>query len=97
MRISRDIVAALGLATHFKQIYGGDSFPDKKKPDPIGIATLMSETSSRPTSTWMVGDSGVDVQTARNAKVMACGVAWGFQPETFEKYPPDVLIQAPVS
>jgi phosphoglycolate phosphatase len=40
----------------------------------------------------MVGDSGIDVMTARNASVQACGVTWGFQPETFEKAPPDFLI-----
>jgi phosphoglycolate phosphatase len=40
----------------------------------------------------MVGDSAVDVQTARNAGVRACGVRWGFQPETFAASPPDFLI-----
>jgi len=34
----------------------------------------------------------VDVDTARNAGVQACGVRWGFQPETFVKSPPDFLI-----
>ncbi len=40
----------------------------------------------------MVGDSGVDVRTARNAGVTSCGVSYGFQPETFEEYPPDLLV-----
>ena len=40
----------------------------------------------------MVGDSAVDVRTARNAKVQACGVAWGFQPESFAHAPPDFVI-----
>jgi phosphoglycolate phosphatase len=39
-----------------------------------------------------VGDSAVDIQTARNAKVTACGVTWGFQPETFAEQPPDFLV-----
>ena len=43
-------------------------------------------------NTWMVGDSWVDVQTARNAGVACCGVTWGFQPETFREFPPDVLV-----
>lgn len=94
VRISTDIVAGLGLGERFMRIYGGDSF-EQKKPDPIGIVTLMGETASAPEGTWMVGDSGVDVQTARNAQVRACGVAWGFQPETFEKYPPDVVVRSP--
>jgi phosphoglycolate phosphatase len=94
VKISTDIVAGLGLGPQFRQVYGGDSF-QQKKPDPIGITTLMRETASLPENTWMVGDSGVDVQTARNARVRACGVAWGFQPESFEKHPPDVVIRAP--
>jgi len=94
VRISTDIVAGLGLGMRFKRVYGGDSFAEKK-PDPVGINTLMEETGSAPEMTWMVGDSGVDVQTARNAQVRACGVAWGFQPESFVAYPPDVVIQRP--
>ncbi|HME08589.1 MAG TPA: HAD hydrolase-like protein, partial [Bryobacteraceae bacterium] len=42
--------------------------------------------------TWMVGDSYVDVRTARNAQVRACGVTWGFQPESFAHDPPDILV-----
>jgi phosphoglycolate phosphatase len=43
----------------------------------------------------MIGDSGVDIQTARNAGVRSCGVAWGFQPEGFLENPPDVLVDEP--
>jgi len=94
VRISFDIVEALGLGKCFARVYGGDSFANKK-PDPIGIATLMVETGTRASETVMVGDSGVDVQTARNAGVRSCGVAWGFQPEAFAVDKPDVLIQTP--
>ena len=94
VKISADIVTGLGLESQFKRIYGGDSFV-QKKPDPIGIVTLMAEMDSVREDTWMVGDSGVDVQTARNARVRACGVTWGFQPEAFEKDPPDVVVGRP--
>ena len=40
----------------------------------------------------MVGDSAVDIRTARNAKVKACGVTYGFQPETLAAEPPDLLL-----
>jgi phosphoglycolate phosphatase len=95
VKISTDILAGLGVGRHFVRVYGGDSFAEKK-PDPIGIHTLVKETASVACETWMVGDSGVDIQTARNAQVRACGVAWGFQPDSFVKYPPDVLIQQPL-
>lgn len=94
VRISVDIIGALGLAEQFPRVYGGDSFASKK-PDAIGITTLMRETACSPEETLMVGDSGVDIQTARNAGVRSCGVAWGFQPEAFETYVPDVLIREP--
>jgi phosphoglycolate phosphatase len=94
IRISRDILSALELTPSFARVYGGDSFAGKK-PDPIGIRTLMDETGTAAHETWMVGDSAVDVQTARNAGVRSCGVAWGFQPASFEFDRPDLLIEKP--
>ena len=91
VRFSRSIVEGLGLKQHFFQIYGGNSF-EQKKPDPIGIETLLGESGLAREHTIMVGDSGVDVQTARNAKVQACGVSYGFQPESFVEYPPDFVV-----
>jgi phosphoglycolate phosphatase len=94
VRISSDIIAALGLQSHFFRVYGGDSFA-QKKPDPIGILALMDETRESAPDILMVGDSGVDVQTARNAGVRSCGVAWGFQPQAFQVDRPDLLIEKP--
>jgi phosphoglycolate phosphatase len=89
--ISRRIVHSLGLGDLFFQIYGGNSF-EYKKPHRIGIDTLRTESETPAEETWMVGDSYVDVQTARNAGVASCGVTWGFQPETLREFPPDVLV-----
>jgi len=94
VRISFDIVGALGLQRFFMRVYGGDSFPCKK-PDPIGAIQLIREAGVTPSETLIVGDSGVDVQTARNAGVRSCGVTWGFQPEAFELDRPDLLIRDP--
>jgi phosphoglycolate phosphatase len=91
VRFSRSIVEGLGLTGHFFQVYGGNSF-EQKKPDPVGIETLLRESGAARERTIMVGDSGVDIQTARNAKVQACGVSYGFQPESFVEYPPDLLV-----
>jgi phosphoglycolate phosphatase len=93
-RISRDIIVALGVEPLFHLVYGGDSFA-AKKPDPIGVTTLLSQTNTNRANAILVGDSGVDVQTARNAGIRSCGVAWGFQPEAFTTYPPDALIRSP--
>jgi len=91
VRVSQAIVDGLGLHEHFRNVYGGNSF-EQKKPHPVGIETLIAQNGASRERTLMVGDSSVDVQTARNAKVTACGVTWGFQPETFAEHPPDFLV-----
>jgi phosphoglycolate phosphatase len=91
VRFSQAIVHGLGLGGHFFRVYGGNSF-EQKKPDPIGVETLLQESGAPREDTIMVGDSAVDVRTARNANVKACGVSYGFQPEGFEQDPPDLLV-----
>jgi phosphoglycolate phosphatase len=91
VRTSRRILDGLGVGSLFFQVYGGNSF-EHKKPHRIGVDTLRAEVNAAAGETWMVGDSYVDVQTARNAGVSSCGVTWGFQPETFREFPPDILI-----
>jgi phosphoglycolate phosphatase len=91
VRISRFIVDGLGLTARFGQVYGGNSF-DFKKPNPIGIQRLMEEFGVARERTMMVGDSAVDIQTARNAQVKSCGVTYGFQPETLHEPRPDILV-----
>lgn len=93
-RISFDILAALGLGEVFFRVYGGDTLTGKK-PDPVGILTLIRDTGSTTSQTLMIGDSAVDVQTARNADVRSCGVLWGFQPDTFDAFPPDIRVSQP--
>lgn len=93
-QISVDIIAALGLADHFPLVYGGDRFANKK-PDPIGIQALMAAAGVGQSETIMIGDTSIDVQTARNAGVRSCGVEWGFRPESFASVPPDLLVRRP--
>ncbi len=91
VRFSERLIAGLGLSEHFFKIYGGNSF-EEKKPHPVGIERLIAESSADRSHTVMVGDSAVDVLTARAAGVQACGVSWGFQPETFAQAPPDFIV-----
>jgi len=91
VRFSVQMLEGLGLDLHFFRVYGGNSFPEKK-PHPLGLNALIAESCAERGGTIMVGDSAVDVETARNAGVRACGVRWGFQPETFAAWPPDFLI-----
>src|ERR1041385_9054369 len=70
---SRAIVEALGLSAFFSTVYGGNSFATKK-PDPEGARVILRETGVSAQDTLMVGDSHVDVGTARNAGLWSCGV-----------------------
>jgi phosphoglycolate phosphatase len=90
VRFSQSLVEGLGVGPHFERVYGGNSFPEKK-PHPMGVQTLLSELAVEPAGTMMVGDSAVDVRTARNAGILCCGVTFGFQPESFAEWPPDFL------
>jgi phosphoglycolate phosphatase len=94
VRPSRGICEGLGLADFFARIYGGDSFKTKK-PDPEGLRTLMKEVDALPEETVMIGDSKVDVQTARNAGAWSVGCAFGFGPQNLIETPPDVLVDSP--
>ena len=78
VRFSTWILEGLGLLRHFKYVYGGNSF-EKKKPDPIGVEVLLRDFQSAPQQAMMVGDSDVDVRTARNSGIWACGVSYGLR------------------
>ncbi len=71
------ILQGLKLRQFFRAVYGGDSF-EKKKPDPAGALAILRELNVSPGQAAMVGDSDVDIQTARNAGMLAVGVTYGF-------------------
>ncbi len=91
VRVSGRILDGLGLAKYFARIYGGNSF-EFKKPNPGAVAKLLEELEVKPDAVMMVGDSAVDVLTARNAGIKVCGVRFGFQPDTFADNPPDMIV-----
>src|SRR6266481_3634914 len=91
---SRAIVDALGLGPYFFQVYGGNSF-HTKKPDPAGVQALVEESGVQAEETVIIGDSDIDVLTARNAGIYSVGVTYGLAPHTLEDAPPDVLIDKP--
>jgi phosphoglycolate phosphatase len=94
VRPAQAICEALGLAPYFLNIYGGNSF-NTKKPDPEGLFALMNEAKATPGETVMIGDSQVDVLTARNAGAWCIGCTFGLAPGSLEVIPPDVLVDSP--
>jgi len=93
VRFSEHIIEGLGLAPYFKFIYGGNSF-EKKKPDPMGMQILLADLGVHAREAMMVGDSEVDVQTARNANTWVCGVTYGLGSDRLAEHPPDVLVDS---
>ncbi len=91
VKFSQAILAGLGLSPYFMRVYGGNSFATKK-PDPLGIFTLMREAGVEADFTMMVGDSDTDVLTGKNAGAWTCGVTYGLAPETLKTSPPDLLL-----
>jgi phosphoglycolate phosphatase len=91
---SRSIVEGLGLGSFFFRVYGGNSF-ETKKPDPLGINTLLGEAQVDADEAVIIGDSDVDVLTARNAEIYCIGCSYGLAPHTLEAAPPDVLVDTP--
>jgi len=89
--ISVRILEELGLAGFFRAIYGGNSFATKK-PDPLGARTALAELAVAASEAVMVGDSEVDVQTARNAGMISAIVNFGFGKHDRDGYPADFYL-----
>lgn len=63
------------------------------KPDPTIVHDILQLTGVDKEEVLYVGDSGIDMQTARNAEVTACGVTWGFRPKSeLEAFSPAYII-----
>jgi phosphoglycolate phosphatase len=71
------VLDGLGLTAFFWRVIGGDG-PFPRKPAPDGLAHLMGEAGVRPERTLLVGDSAIDLETARRAGVRVCLARYGF-------------------
>lgn len=76
--------ATAALIEHFfgklpwASVYGHRTeFP--VKPDPSVVFAILNECPTAKEDVLYVGDSGVDMVTARRAGVESCGVTWGFR------------------
>jgi phosphoglycolate phosphatase len=74
---SERILRALGLRNYFDDVIGGDS-DFGRKPTPDGLVALIDRAGVTKSRALMVGDSITDLRTARNARVAACLVRYGF-------------------
>lgn len=66
------------------------------KPDPTALFALMDGIGARAETSLFVGDSGVDIRTAKNAGLKSCGVLWGFRDRReLADEGADAIIQSP--
>jgi phosphoglycolate phosphatase len=93
VNFSRAILDGLGLSRYFRFVYGGNSF-EKKKPHPMGVETLLRELNAKAQEAMIVGDSEVDIQTARNSGIWSCGVTYGLGAEGLRAFPPDLMLDS---
>jgi phosphoglycolate phosphatase len=97
---SRDICDHFGLSPYFFQNYGGNSF-HTKKPDPHGLEALIVEAAAlsghtiTPAETIMIGDTDIDILTARNCGARSIGCTFGLKPSSLADAPPDYLAHTP--
>jgi phosphoglycolate phosphatase len=92
-KMSVEILEALGLLKYFRGVYGGDSF-EKKKPDPAGAQAILKDFDAQPHEAAMVGDSDVDIQTARNTGMLAIAVNYGFGQHDRSAHPADLYVDS---
>jgi phosphoglycolate phosphatase len=82
-RHTERILDGLGIAPFFTRVIGGDTALPRK-PDPAGLNDLMSRAGTTAEGTTMVGDSAIDLRTARAAGTRICLVRYGFGFRTVE-------------
>jgi phosphoglycolate phosphatase len=85
------ILESLGLSKYFSAIHGGDSF-ETRKPDPLGAKQILQQFAVQPGDALFIGDSEVDVRTARNTGMLAASVSYGFGMHDRVKFPPDIYL-----
>ena len=71
------ILRGLNVDRYFAHVIGGDT-PFGRKPDPAGLRHLMAAAGASAGETTLVGDSAIDLRTARAAGVRICLVTYGF-------------------
>lgn len=77
-RLARSILDGLGVVGRFAAVLGGDEAP--RKPDPAGTRAILGRLGVRPDDAVLVGDSLVDLETARAVPLRFEPVAWGLVP-----------------
>ena len=94
-KFSKQILNTLGLSQYFAEIYGGDSFKEKK-PSPLPIYEIMKKFSLNKENLVMVGDGANDIMVGKNAGITTIGVLYGYSSqEKLNELAPDYQAKTP--
>jgi phosphoglycolate phosphatase len=95
-RFVERVIDALALTPRFVSARGYRDEKDKK-PSPRQAVALADLMGVSPADTYFVGDSPVDIQTARNAAMKAVAVTWGFrEKDQLQAAQPDFMLDDPL-
>jgi phosphoglycolate phosphatase len=84
------------LGLHRFRVVQGALAGVPKKPDPTAALDIVQKLQIAPEHCLFVGDTAIDMETARNAGMPACAVTWGYRPRPeLEDARPDWLIERP--
>ena len=90
-KFSKKILKNLELSQFFTEIYGGDSFKEKK-PNPLPIFEIMKKFSLKKEEVIIVGDGTNDILVGKNAGIKTIGVSYGYSSlEQIKKLSPDFI------
>ncbi|MFV7789232.1 HAD family hydrolase [Aliarcobacter lanthieri] len=80
----------------FKEVHGQkDNVP--KKPNPQAAIEIAKSLNAPCKKVFFVGDTKVDMQTAKSAKMLAIGVLWGFRDEQeLREFGADFIVKTPL-
>jgi phosphoglycolate phosphatase len=93
--ITRLVLDRLFPSESFNVIQG-DGPGVERKPDPQSTWDILISLGLTPRDALFIGDSEIDIETARAAQCFAMGVSWGFRPrETLEKAGAALIIDSP--
>ncbi len=85
------LLKALGIADRFAAICGKETFP-ASKPDGRALLMTIEKAGGQREATIMVGDSKIDIETARNAGVPVIAVDFGYTDQPVATYAPNRVI-----
>jgi phosphoglycolate phosphatase len=76
-RYTHTVLDAHQMAPLFDRVVSGDTFP-AKKPDPMGVLSCLEQFGVSAMRALFVGDSSIDVATARAAGVTVWALPYGY-------------------